>query len=111
MKNTFSRPSVVKVTVGLAAVGLGYGVVAHAAPTVKVTAAQATKTVLAKFHGKTTQKTVLENEDGKWQYAVMVRSGKVLREVMVDANTGKIADVEVTTAAKEVADEKAEKGK
>ncbi|MBV9468739.1 MAG: hypothetical protein JOZ57_05795, partial [Abitibacteriaceae bacterium] len=53
-----------------------------------------------------TKKTVLENEDGKWQYAVMIRSGKVLREVQVDANTGAIVDAEVTTEAKEAAEAK-----
>lgn len=111
MKNTFSSPIGVKLAVGLAVVGLGYGSAAHAAPaapTVKVTAEQATKTALAKFHGKATKKALLEHEDGRWQYSVMVLSGKVLREVAVDANSGKIVDVEVTTEAKEATEEKAE---
>lgn len=111
MKNTFSSLTGVKLAVGLAVVGLGSGSAVHAAPAapkVKVTAAQATKTATAKFHGKATKPAVLENEDGKWQYAVMVLSGKVLREVAVDANTGKIVDVEVTTEAKETAEEKTE---
>ncbi len=79
-------------------------------PHVKVTSAQATKTALAKYHGKLVGKVELENEEGKWQYAVTIRSGKTLREVMVDANTGKIANVEVTTPKQE-AKEKAEEAK
>lgn len=70
-------------------------------PHVKTTAAQAQKTALAKYHGKVVGKVELENEDGKWQYAVVIRSGKTMREVMVDANTGKIGNVEVVTAAEE----------
>ena len=79
-------------------------------PHVKVTSAQATKVALAKFHGKLVGKVELENEDGKWQYAVNIRTSKTLREVMVDANTGKIANVEVTSATEE-AKEKAEEAK
>lgn len=74
----------------------------------KITAAQAQKVALAKYPGKVVGKVELENEDGKWQYSVMVRSGKTLREVNVDANTGKIANVEVTTDAKEAKEKAAE---
>ncbi|HEY3413151.1 MAG TPA: PepSY domain-containing protein [Armatimonadota bacterium] len=84
------------------------------APKVKVTAVQASKAALAKYPGKVVGKVALENEDGKWQYAVNVRSAKTLREVMVDANTGKIASVEVTSPkeeAKEAAAEKKAAGK
>ena len=67
----------------------------------KITETRANAIVLKKFPGKLTAKTTLENEEGKWEYGVMVRSGKTLREVMVDAYSGKIVSVEVTTAAKE----------
>ena len=78
----------------------------------KITAAQAQKTALAKYPGKVLGKVELENEDGSWQYAVMIRSGKKLREVMVDAKTGKIANVEETTDEKEAKEKAAEaKGK
>lgn len=76
----------------------------------KISPARAEKIAIAKYKGKLAGKTELENEDGKWQYAVMVKSGKTTREVMVDANTGKIANVEVVTAAEE-AKEKAAKAK
>lgn len=82
---------------------------APVAPHARITAAQATKAALAKYHGKVVGKVALENEDGKWQYAVNVRSGKTLREVMVDANTGKIASVEVTTPGEEAKEAAAEK--
>lgn len=67
----------------------------------KITATRAEAVVLKKFPGKIVAKTKLENEEGKWQYGVMVQSGKTLREVMVGAYSGKIEDIEVTTAAKE----------
>src|SRR6185437_8359535 len=70
-------------------------------PKMEVSSRQAEKTALQKYPGKLAGKTELENEDGKWQYAVMVRSGKKLLEVQVDAHTGKIVDTEETTAAEE----------
>ncbi len=85
---------------------LSFGQGAHA----KISAAQARKVALAKYPGKVVGKIELENEEGTWQYAVMIQSGKKLREVMVNAKTGKIDNVEVTTAAKE-AKEKAEEEK
>ena len=81
---------------------------AKKAPHFRLSAAQATAIVLKKFPGKVTEKTVLEDEEGTWQYGVMVRSGRLLREVMVDAKTGKIANVEVTTVGKEQVEQKAE---
>jgi len=74
----------------------------------KITADQARVVVLKKYPGKVVGKIALENEDGKMQYAVNVRSGKKLREVMVDANSGKIASVEVTTKAEEAKEAAAE---
>jgi hypothetical protein len=79
-------------------------------PKTKITAKQAEQIALKKYPGKLTAKTELENEEGKWQFAVMVKSGKTLREVMVNANSGKIDNVEVTTKAKE-AKEKADEAK
>jgi uncharacterized membrane protein YkoI len=61
----------------------------------------AKRIVLKRCPGRITQKVTLENESGHWQYGVMVLSGKTLREVMVDARTGRIANVEVTNAGKE----------
>ena len=88
----------------MSSLGLAFG---HAPA--KVSAAQAKKTVLARYHGKVLGKVVYEREDGRMQYAIMVRTGKVLREVNVDAKTGKITNVEITTMAKEGKEAKAEK--
>lgn len=77
----------------------------------KLATAQANSIALKEFPGKVVGKTKLENEEGTWQYGVMVRSGKTLREVMVNANTGKIDSVEVTTAGKEKTEAKAEVAK
>src|SRR5437016_5987115 len=52
-----------------------------AAPKARITAKQAARVALHKYHGRVVGKVALENEDGKWQYAVNVRSGKTLREV------------------------------
>lgn len=96
--------------IGAAALmGTGVWAAPVAKPHPKISASQARKTALAKYHGKVVGKVALENEDGKWEYAVNVKSGAVLREVMVDANTNNIASVEVTSAAEEAAEAKAEK--
>lgn len=80
-------------------------------PNAKISAKQAEKIALKKYPGKITEKTQLENEEGVWQYAVMIQSGKTLREVMVNAQTGKIDNVEVTSAAKEKDEAAKEKAK
>lgn len=77
----------------------------------KITAKQAESIVLKRYPGKIVEKTKLENEEGIWQYGVMVRSGKTLREVMVNAATGKIDNVEVTTSSKEKVEAKADAAK
>ena len=81
--------------------------------TAKVTAAQAAKTALAKYHGSLAKKPLLEKEDGKWQYEVIVKTGKTMHEVNVDATTGKITSTETVTAKEEATEKKAEakKGK
>ena len=77
----------------------------------KVTSLKAAQVALAKYPGKVIGKIVLEDEEGHWQYAVNVRSGTKLREVMVDAKTGKIVNVEVTTRKDEAAEARAELSK
>jgi uncharacterized membrane protein YkoI len=77
----------------------------------KISARQADRIALKKVPGKLAGRTKLENEEGTWEYAVIVRSGKVLHEVMVNAKTGKVDKDEVTTKtkeAKEAGEEKAE---
>lgn len=84
---------------------------AQARPTqrhARISSARAKAIALKKYPGKVEGKVALENEEGSWQYAVNIRSGKVLREVMVNARTGKIASVEVTTKAEEAREKKVE---
>jgi hypothetical protein len=99
--------------VGLSMVALiGAGIGAQAQdknpPKVKFTVEQAKAIAVKKYHGKVVGQPPLENEEGKWQYGVMVKTGKTLREIMVNAMTGKIDSVEVTTNAKEAAEKKAD---
>lgn len=96
-----------------ALIGAGVGVQAQdkKPPKVKYTVEQANAIAVKKYHGKVVGKTPLENEEGKWQYGVMVKTGKTLREVMVNANTGKIDSVEVTTNAKEAKEKAADEAK
>lgn len=107
-----TQPNMIRLVTSAAAVVAALGTIlpmarakthssTHAPMHARITAAQANAIVLKRYPGKLTAKTTLENEEGSWQYGVMVRSGHTLREVMVDANSGKIANVEVTTASKE----------
>jgi hypothetical protein len=77
----------------------------------KISASQAQAIALKKYPGTVEGKIALEDEEGSWQYAVNVRAGKTLREVMVNAMTGKIANVEVTSHAEESKEQKAEAAK
>lgn len=81
-------------------------------PKTKMSSSQAEAAALKKYKsGKIQGKTELENEDGKWQYAVMVKVGAKMHEVMVNANTGKIESEETVTAKEEAAEKKAETAK
>ncbi len=104
-----NKKKVVTLLAGGAALVMGSSAfVAQAAPHAKISAAQANAIVLKKFPGTLTAKTTLENEEGIWQYGVMVRSGRTLREVMVNARSGKIANVETTTPRSERIEAKVE---
>jgi hypothetical protein len=74
---------------------------AFAAPHFKVSSNQAKLIALKKFPGVVVGSPNLENEEKGWEYGVMVKSGKKLREVMVDANSGSIVSVEVTSQQEE----------
>ena len=72
----------------------------------KISAAKAGKIALARVHGKIQGTPKLENEDGVWQYAVIVMDGKTMKEIGVNADTGKITAVETVTAAEEAKEAK-----
>ena len=92
---------------GLLSVGIGHA--DAQTPKTKMSVSQAEAVALKKYKGgKIQRKSALENEEGTWQYGVMVKAGGKVHEVMVDANTGKIASEEVVTAKEEAAEKKAE---
>ncbi len=77
----------------------------------KITAKRATAIALKKYPGKVLHQANLEHEDGRWQYEIIIKFGKKMKEVNVDAETGKIASVENTSAAEEARESKhGEKG-
>ena len=69
-------------------------------PKTKISAHRAAAIALKEYHGKLVGKVPLEKEGDRWEYAVRIRSGKVVREVMVDANSGKIEKTEITPTKK-----------
>jgi len=75
----------------------------------KITPTKAAAIAVKKYPGKVQGTPKLEHEDGHGQYEVLVKSGKHLKEVNVDADSGKIASVENTSAAEEA--KEAKKGK
>jgi hypothetical protein len=84
-----------------------------ARPRPRITAARARQIALRKYpHARAEQKVPLENEEGKWQYAVTLREqtgGRTkMHEVMVGATSGRIEADEVTTAAQEAREKAAE---
>src|SRR5713226_1624311 len=90
-----------------------WAVKANARPKPKITAAQARQIALKKYpHARVDGRIPLENEEGKWEYAVNVhqKTGKrvVTHEVMVGAMSGKIESEEVTTPAEEAREKAAE---
>ena len=87
---------------------------AGARPRPQITAAQARQIALKKYpHARVERRAPLENEEGKWQYAVTLRdgAGKAARmhEVMVGAVSGKIEADETTTPREEAREKAAEK--
>lgn len=80
---------------------------AHANPTGKVTPWNAMKIATGKVSGRALNAN-FEFEDGHWIYGVIVVTGNILKEVEIDATSGKVGDVESITPdgeAKETAQE------
>lgn len=110
MTRTMHFAAAAAFTVAMAGTGLAAFAQKHNAPPhPRITASQARAIALKKVKGRVVGKIALENEAGKWEYAVSIQEGKALHEVMVNAQTGKIESVEATTAAEEAAEARAEK--
>lgn len=80
-------------------------------PKHKISAERAAKIALKRFPGKLKGTPHLEHEDGVWQYEVLVKTGGKLKEINVNADSGKIGSVETTSAKEEAREAKEEKGK
>ena len=72
----------------------------------KISPKQANALALKRFAGTVIRSAKLEHEDGRWQYEVVMKLGKKWKEVDVDAETGKISNVETTSAAEEAKEAK-----
>lgn len=80
-------------------------------PKAKIAQKTAESTAGKKIGGKVLSSTY-EFEDGRWQYAVMVKNAKgELYEVEVNATTGKVMDTEKTTPGAEAKEAAADKAK
>jgi uncharacterized membrane protein YkoI len=75
----------------------------------KITKEQATKTILEQFKDASIQESELEKENGKLIWSFDLKIGDAIKEVWVDANTGKIIKTEEESAAKEKKEQVSEK--
>jgi uncharacterized membrane protein YkoI len=67
-------------------------------PATELTRIRAEQIVLEKFPGAALYGTELESEEGKWVYSVDVRNADGVYEVVVDAQTGDVIEVDNETA-------------
>lgn len=74
------------------------------APVAKIGVVQAMSAATKKIGGGTAFSAMYEYEDGAWSYGVLVVKGHKVDEVIVDASTGKVMDVESVSAADEAAE-------
>lgn len=80
-------------------------------PKAKIAQKRAEATAGKKIGGKVVSSTY-EFEDGRWQYAVLVKNAKgEMFEVEVNATTGKVMATEKTTPADEAKEAAADKAK
>jgi hypothetical protein len=79
---------------------------ASAPPTASISEAQARQTALAAVHGGTVRESELEREEGKdiWSFDIAQPGLKGVKEVAVDAHTGKVLEISVETEAQEKAE-------
>lgn len=85
--------------------GLGLAAATFARkPSFPVTMEQARAAALKAVPEGTIKSAELEKEHGKWIYSFDIQSGKELREVWIDPNTGAVVQNEVESPAKEKAE-------
>lgn len=101
------RPTAIAV-LSIAVTVAGTAVAFAAGASHRINPSQAQSAALKKVAGKVVS-TQYEREDGRWQYAVLVRNKKGLYEVEVDSRTGRVTDTEKTSMAEERAEAAADK--
>lgn len=102
------RGSLIRATLLMLALALPAVLPAAGRYTPKITMDHARQAALAAVPGGTVESAELEKEKGKWIYSFDVRSGKEIREVWIDPETGKVLANEVESPAKERAESRAE---
>ncbi len=75
----------------------------------KINKEQATKVVLAQYKDAVIQDSELEKENGKLIWSFDLKIGSAIKEVWVDANTGKIIKTEAESEAEEKEEQISEK--
>ena len=76
--------------------------------TPKITMEQARQAALAAVPGGTVKSAELEKEKGQWIYSFDIRSGKEIREVWIDPETGRVLANEAESPSAEGTESKAE---
>lgn len=75
----------------------------------KISKKEAIKIALEEVKGGKVKSSELEKEEGKLVWSFDIKLGKEIKEVWVDAYSGKVIKTEVESAAKEKDEEKNEK--
>ncbi|MGC8763987.1 MAG: PepSY domain-containing protein [Acidobacteriota bacterium] len=103
IKRGFTLISILALALGLAA-----ALPAASKHTPKITLEQAKKIALATVPGGTVKSAELEKEKGQWIYSFDIQSGREIREVWIDPETGKVLANELESPAAEKAESKGE---
>ena len=105
---TLLRKAPLTTAVAASALSIALSAFAGSPPKPKLSSAQAAAAATRHIPGKA-MSSKYEFEDGRWQYAVLVKGKSGLYEVEVDPTTGKILDQERTSAAEESKEAAADK--
>ena len=103
--NTPSRLSIITLSIAIA---LAVVMPAAAKYKPKLTMEQAREAALKAVPNGTVKSQELEKEKGKWVYSFDIQTGKEIREVWIDPETGELLANEAESEAKEKAEAKAE---
>ena len=97
---------IVTILAMILAASIGLGQKKHST---KISKMQATRTVQEQFKGATIKSSELEKEEAKLVWSFDLKVDGAMKEVWVDANTGKVIKTEEESAAKEKEEQVSEK--